>query len=159
MKRSVFRALCTEFWRRAQTSCGGSSRQLEDRDVCPYCNSFLFEDYIWCVSTGRRRQQQEETLQLVVRDLWWSDEWRAPNRILVVQIGTDASQAKVFKAHAVPQGLCDNLINALKLLANQQRDCDSPIQSIVKGIHGRSRKGIIDCLICFNEVDNHSAVT
>ena len=29
-------------------------------------------------------------------------------------------QAKVFsKAHALPQGVCENLINALKLLANQ----------------------------------------
>ena len=30
--------------------------------------------------------------------------------------------AKVFKAHAVPQSLCANLINAQKLLANQQED-------------------------------------
>ena len=37
----------------------------------------------------------------------------------MVQTGGSASQAKVFKAHAVPQGLCENLINALKLLANQ----------------------------------------
>ena len=27
-----------------------------------------------------------------------------------------------------PQGLCDNFINALKILANQQKDCDSPIK-------------------------------
>ena len=40
-------------------------------------------------------------------------------------------EAKVFRAHAVPQGLCENLINALELLANQQRDDDSPIQNIV----------------------------
>ena len=33
-----------------------------------------------------------------------------------------------FRAHAVPQGLCENLVNALKLLANQQREGDSPIQ-------------------------------
>ena len=38
----------------------------------------------------------------------------------MVQKGVSASSAKVFKAHAVPQGLCENLINALKLLANQQ---------------------------------------
>ena len=49
---------------------------------------------------------------------------------------------KVFKAHAAPLGLCDNLINALKLLANQQKDGDSPKQSIAMGI----------------EADNHSAV-
>ena len=30
---------------------------------------------------------------------------------------TNANEAKVLKAHAAPQGLCENLINALKLLA------------------------------------------
>ena len=60
---------------------------------------------------------------------WWCAvcggkyEWRAPNRIPVVQLGThEEEEAIVFRAHAVPQGLCGNLINALKLLANQQRD-------------------------------------
>ena len=47
------------------------------------------------------------------------------NRFLVVQTSVSASQAKVFKAHAAPQGLCENLINALKLLANQQKDGDT----------------------------------
>ena len=47
-------------------------------------------------------------------------------------------------AHAVPLGLCDNLINALKLLANQQKNCDSPIQSIATGLHERSIRGIMD---------------
>ena len=35
---------------------------------------------------------------------------------------------KVFKALAAPRGLCENLVNMLKLLANQQKDGDSPIQ-------------------------------
>ena len=83
---------------------------------------------------------------------------RAPNRILVVQLGTDASEGKVFRAHAAPQGLCENLINALKLLANQQTDGDSPIQSIVTGLQERSGRGIIDVLRSFIEADNHSAV-
>ena len=56
---------------------------------------------------------------------------RAPNMLLVVQTGVSASQAKVLKAHAVPQGLCEHLINALKLLANQQKDGHCPVQSIV----------------------------
>ena len=33
-------------------------------------------------------------------------EWRAPKRILVVQLGINANEAKVFKVHAAPQGLC-----------------------------------------------------
>ena len=48
----------------------------------------------------------------------------------MVQFGTNEEEAKVFRAHAVPQGLCENLINAFKLLANQQRDDDSPIQNL-----------------------------
>ena len=41
-----------------------------------------------------------------------------------MQTGESVEQAKVFKAHAIPQSLCENLINALKLLANQQEDGD-----------------------------------
>ena len=50
------------------------------------------------------------------------------------------------------------VINTLKLLANQQKDGDSPIQSIVTGLHARSRKGIMEGLRSFIEADNHSAV-
>ena len=49
------------------------------------------------------------------------------------------NQAKVSRAHAVPQGLCGNLINALKLLANQQEDGDGLIQNIVTNL-GESRR-------------------
>ena len=58
---------------------------------------------------GARRQQKEEY------------EWRTPNRFLVVQLVTSAYEVKVFRAHAAPQGLRENLINALKLLANSRR--------------------------------------
>ena len=50
------------------------------------------------------------------------------------------------------------MINALKLLANQQTDGDSPIQSIVTGLHERSRKGIVDGLRSFIDIFNHSGV-
>ena len=85
-------------------------------------------------------------------------ERRAPNRIQVVQLGTNASEAEVFKAHLAPQGSCQNLINALKLLANQQKDGDSPIQSIVTGLQERTRTGIMDGQRSFIEIDNHKAV-
>ena len=78
---------------------------------------------------------------------WWCAicgekyDWRQPNRLLVVQTGESFDQAKVFKAHAVPQDLCANFINALKLLANQQGDGDGLLESIVKDLgkesHGR----------------------
>ena len=58
----------------------------------------------------------------------------------MVQTCDSASLAKVFKTHAVPQGVCENWINAPKLLANQQKDGDSPIQSIVTGLIERKQK-------------------
>ena len=75
-----------------------------------------------------------------------------------MQLGVNANEAKVLKAHAAPLELCDNLINALKLLANQQKDGDSPIQSIVTGLHERSRKGIMEKLRSFIKEDNHCAL-
>ena len=59
---------------------------------------------------------------------WWCAicgerfDCKAPHRLLVVQTFESVYQAKVFRAHAVPQGLCGNLINALKLLGKQQED-------------------------------------
>ena len=76
----------------------------------------------------------------------------------MVQIGVNANEAKVFKAHATPLGLCDNLINAVKLWANQQKDGDGPIQSIVTGLQERSRRCIMDGPRRFIKADNHRAV-
>ena len=108
---------------------------------------------------GTRRQHKEEVLQLVVCAVCGGKyEWSAPNRILVVQLGSDANEAKVFRSHAAPQSLCENVFNALKLLAYQQTDGDSPIQSYVTGLHERSRRGIMDGSRSFIGVDNHSAL-
>ena len=95
---------------------------------------------------GYRRDTETATTWKKKHCSWWCAvcggkyEWRAPNRILVVQLGTNANEAKVFKSHAAPQGLCENLINALKLLANKQKDGDRRIQSIVTGLHERRQK-------------------
>ena len=76
----------------------------------------------------------------------------------MVQIGANADIVKAFQVHVTPFSLCDNLVNALKVLANQQKDGDSPIQSIITGPHERRRRGIMDWLRRFIEADNHSAV-
>ena len=74
------------------------------------------------------------------RTNWWcaicgeKNDWKEPNRLLAVQAGESVDQAKVFKAHAAPQGLCGNLINALTLLANQQEDGDGLVQNIVTNL-------------------------
>ena len=95
---------------------------------------------------------------------WWcaicgeKNDWKQPNRLLVVQTGEIVNQAKVFEAHAVLQGLCGNLINVLKLLANQQEDGDGLIQNIVTNLCEGSRKGLTEGLRKFTQVDNHHAL-
>ena len=75
--------------------------------LCPHCNSLPMEDHIWWVSGVKEHTN------------WWCAicgrkyDLRAQNRT-----GESVDQAKVFKAHAVPQGPCGDLIDALKLLAN-----------------------------------------
>ena len=103
--------------RKSTASCGASSRQSMESS---------------CHGDGNNRKKKHCN--------WWCAACggQSPNRILVVQLGVNANEAKVFKAQAAPLGLCDNLINALKLLANQQRDGDSPTQSIVTSLHERS---------------------
>ena len=59
-------------------------------------------------------------------------DWKQPNRLLVLQTGDSVEQAKVFKAQAFLQGMCANLVNALKMLANQQEDGDGLSQNILK---------------------------
>ena len=57
--------------------------------LCPNCNRCLrVVGFSW-----------QEAQQLVVRDLWRKDDWRAANRLLVVQTFDSAGQAKVLKAH------------------------------------------------------------
>ena len=85
-------------------------------------------------------------------------DWRALNRVLVIQDSTDPREAKVFGAHAAPQGMCDNLINSLMLLANQEKDGDCPVEHIATSLSEKSRRGIMDGLRKFIAVDNHEAV-
>ena len=98
------------------------------------------EDYVWWVSGGKKYTN------------WWCAicgekyDWKQPNRLLVVQTGESVNQAKVFRAHAVLQGPHGNLINALKLLANQLEDGDGLIQHIVTNLCEGSRKGLTDRL-------------
>ena len=99
------------------------------------------------------------------RNNWWCAicgemyDWKKPNRLLVVQKGESVNQAKVFRAHAVPQGLCGSLINALKLLANQEEDGDGLIiQNIVTNLGEGNRKGLTNGLRDFIKIDNHRAL-
>ena len=75
-----------------------------------------------------------------------------------MQTGESVYQAKVFKAHVVPESLCAKLINALKLLANQQEDGDGLLQNIVTNLGKGSRKGLTDGLRDFINVNNNRAL-
>ena len=136
----------TDYLRRIIVPVGGQGGVTMSY-LCPHCNNFPMEHYIWWVS-GRTR-----------RNNWWCAicgeryDWKQPNKLLVVQTEESVEQAKVFKAHAVPQGLCGNLINALKLLANQQEDGDGLLQNIVKDLGKESRKGLTDGLREFIRID------
>ena len=140
----------TDYLRRIIAPVGGQGGVTMSY-LCPNCNSFPLEDYIWWVTAGRNTK-------------WWCAicgekyDWRQPNRLLVVQTGEGVEQTKVFKAHAIPQGLCENLINALKLLANQQENGDDLLQNIVKDLGKESRRGLTDGLRDFIKVDNHRAL-
>ena len=98
------------------------------------------------------------------RTTWWRAicgekcDRKQPDRLLVVQTADRIDQAKVFRARAVPQGLCANLINALKLLANQQEDGDGLIQNIVTNLGEGSREGVTDGLQDFIKIDNERAL-
>ena len=54
-----------------------------------------------------------------------STSWRDPNGVSVIQHSADPSDAKVFRAHAPPQGVCENHVCAHKLSAKQQTGGDS----------------------------------
>ena len=78
----------------------------------------------------------------------------------IIQDGTDRREAKVFRAHAAPSGVYDNLVNALnQVLANPQRGADnSPSEVLVKGLQERRRIKMTDGLRKFVTMDNHEAV-
>ena len=121
---------------------------------------FPLEDYIWWVSTEHRDGSKSKKKQ---RNWWCAAccgqyDLRAPNRVLVIQDSTDSREANVFRAHAAPQGMPENLINSLKLLTNQQKCSDGPVENIVTGFLKQSRRSIMNGLGKFMEVDNHEEV-
>ena len=99
--------------------------------LCPSCNSFPTEQRVVGFSW-------EEALQLVVR--------------CQCQSGCG-----VQSACGAARCVCGNLVNALKLLANQPKDGDSPIQSIVAGFCERSRNSIMEGLRHFIEKQRQSS--
>ena len=77
----------TDYLRRIIAPAGGQGGVTMSY-LRPHCNSFLLEDHVWWVSAGKKHTS------------WWcaicgeKHDWRAPNRLLVVQPGKSANQAK-----------------------------------------------------------------
>ena len=64
------------------------------------------------------------------------------------------SEAKVFRGQIPPNGVCENLVCALQLMANQQLGGDSLVQVLDDGLQERCRSNIMDELRRFITVDN-----
>ena len=77
------------------------------------------EAYIWWVSAGYGKKLSS----------WWCAasggqyDWRLRTGSLVIQDSTDPRDAKVFWAHAAPQGTCENWINGLEALDKPAEGC------------------------------------
>ena len=102
--------------------------------VLPHCLRFPLKDYIW--SSAHAKKQ----CNYLCAACGGQYNWKVPNRVLVMQDSTDRREAEVFRAHCAPLGVCDTLINALKLLANQQKDGDSPVKSVVTRLMKEAEK-------------------
>ena len=100
--------------------------------MCPHCHRFPLDEYILWGSkrhgknsaTGGARRAASSTVGGTRADL------------LVIQDRANPSEAKVFRAHALPQGVCENLVCALKLLADQQTGGDGLVDALFEGFPG-----------------------
>ena len=66
--------------------------------VCFHCRSFPFEDYIWWVSSGHgdgnRKKEQCNSWCAACGGQY---DWRAPNRVLVMQDSVGFERQKYFE--------------------------------------------------------------
>ena len=115
------------------------------------------EDCVWWVSTrhGDSSKNNKKPVQPVVRGVRRPVQLEESEQSLedTRQRGCQR-EATAFRAHAVLNGVCDNLINAPQLHANQRKDGDSPVNMVVQCLSEQSRLKIMDGLGRFITVDN-----
>ena len=90
----------TEYLRRIIAPAGGQGGVTMSY-LCPKCNTSL-----WKTTFGGFPVQKGVTTggaQFVEK----KNDWKQPNRLLVVQTGESINQAKVFKAHGEPQAFAE----------------------------------------------------
>ena len=62
------------------------------------------------------------------------------NRDMVIQDGAEPSEAEVFRAHAPPQGACENLVRAPTV-----GQCgDNLADTVFEGLHEQNRLNVTD---------------
>ena len=117
--------------------------------VSPHCHRFPLEDHTWWFSSKHGKKPCN----------WWCAacggqyKWKAPNRSLVMQDSTDLRKAMVFRAHAAPQGMCDNLDQCAQALDQPAERGRQSSQDGGTGLQERSRLKIMDGLRKFIVVD------
>ena len=65
-----------------------------------------------------RRKKNSISGWLVVRSLRATYDWRKPNRLLTLQIGDAVDEQVVVPEYWAPDGKCDKMISALKLVTH-----------------------------------------
>ena len=84
-------------------------------NVCPPCGLSPLEDYVWWVSQNHGEKNKKKR-----QCIWWcaacGDQynWRDANCVFAAQASPGPNDAMVFRAHAPPQGACENSIGAAK---------------------------------------------
>ena len=117
------RALRSRYCRKARTSSGGPSSQSKDMEGSHGLRcARMVTDTRWKSTSGKKQCN------------WWcvacggQCNWKNPNRILALQNSTDRRSS----ARGDTRNLCDNLINAFKLVVNRQKAGDSPVNMVVQ---------------------------
>ena len=88
----------TDYLRRIVASAGEQGGVTMSY-LCPHCNSFPTEDYVWWVSAGKKHTGWW------VCNLWRKYDWRAPNRLLLVP--TDEVSTRLRSSERTQyQGVC-----------------------------------------------------
>ena len=95
----------TDFLRRIIAPVGGKGGVTLSY-VCPHCNSFTLEDYIWWVSTGHGddNNRKKKRCNWLCAACGGQYESKTAQQNAGVQLGANANEAKVFRAHAAPLG-------------------------------------------------------
>ena len=119
----------------AQISCGVSFAPAGGQGGVPTLQQFS-SGALHLVGLNRK-----EALQLVVRNLWRQNmNGERPKGYWWYKRVSVPVRQRFSKRMRCRKVLCENLINALKLLANQQKDGDGSIQSIVTGLLRKKQK-------------------